>query len=119
MAYLFLLGAIIFEVAGTVSLRLAVDNKRWYGAVVVGYIVAFVMLTLTLSKGTPRCCLRHLGGSRRRADRDYWQGPLQGTVHLAHGTGYYSDHWRRDADRAWRSPLGQTRRGPCQLETTP
>lgn len=53
MAYLFLIGAIIFEVAGTVSLRLAVDNKRWYGAVVVGYIVAFVMLTLTLANGLP------------------------------------------------------------------
>jgi small multidrug resistance pump len=53
MAYLFLAGAIIFEVAGTVSLRLAVDNKRWYGAVAVGYFVAFVMLTLTLANGLP------------------------------------------------------------------
>lgn len=53
MAYLFLVGAIIFEVAGTTSLRLAVDNKRWYGGVAVGYLVAFVMLTLTLSNGMP------------------------------------------------------------------
>lgn len=53
MAYLFLLGAILFEVGGTVSLRLAVDDKRWYGAVVVGYLVAFTMLTLTLSAGIP------------------------------------------------------------------
>jgi small multidrug resistance pump len=53
MAYLFLIGAILFEVAGTVSLRLAVDNKRWYGAVAVGYLVAFVMLTLTLANGLP------------------------------------------------------------------
>ncbi|NOJ58949.1 SMR family transporter [Arthrobacter sp. 260] len=53
MAYLFLLGAILFEVGGTVSLRLAVDDKRWYGAVVVGYLVAFTMLTLTLASGLP------------------------------------------------------------------
>lgn len=53
MAYLFLLGAILFEVGGTVSLRLAVDDKRWSGAVVVGYLVAFTMLTLTLSAGIP------------------------------------------------------------------
>ncbi|MBP2215274.1 multidrug efflux SMR transporter [Arthrobacter sp. CAN_C5] len=53
MAYLFLIGAIIFEVAGTVSLRLAVDDKRWYGAVVVGYLVAFTMLALTLAGGLP------------------------------------------------------------------
>ncbi|MBE0010054.1 MULTISPECIES: DMT family transporter [unclassified Arthrobacter] len=53
MAYLFLLGAILFEVGGTVSLRLAVDDKRWYGAVVVGYLVAFTMLTLTLAAGVP------------------------------------------------------------------
>lgn len=53
MAYLFLIGAIIFEVAGIVSLRLAIDNKRWYGAVAVGYLIAFVMLTLTLANGLP------------------------------------------------------------------
>ncbi|MBG6192383.1 small multidrug resistance pump [Arthrobacter sp. CAN_A212] len=53
MAYLFLIGAIIFEVAGTVSLRLAVDDKRWYGAVVVAYLVAFTMLALTLAGGLP------------------------------------------------------------------
>ncbi|MBT2554134.1 multidrug efflux SMR transporter [Arthrobacter sp. ISL-5] len=53
MAYLFLTGAIIFEVAGTVSLRLAVDKKRWYGGVAVGYLVAFMMLTLTLANGLP------------------------------------------------------------------
>ncbi|WP_411374896.1 DMT family transporter [Arthrobacter sp. MPF02] len=53
MAYVFLAAAIIFEVAGTVSLRLAVDNKRWYGGVTVGYLVAFMMLTLTLANGLP------------------------------------------------------------------
>lgn len=53
MAYLFLIVAILTEVAGTVSLRLAADNKRWYGGVAVGYVVAFVMLTLTLANGLP------------------------------------------------------------------
>ncbi|MCQ1995770.1 multidrug efflux SMR transporter [Arthrobacter sp. zg-Y1171] len=53
MAYLFLIGAILFEVAGTVSLRLAVDDKRWYAGVAVGYLVAFGMLTLTLAHGLP------------------------------------------------------------------
>lgn len=53
MAYLFLLGAIVSEVAGTVSLRLTLDNKRWYGGVIVGYLIAFMMLTLTLANGLP------------------------------------------------------------------
>jgi small multidrug resistance pump len=53
MAYFFLCAAIAFEVAGTVSLRLAVDNKRWYGAVAVGYFIAFAMLTLALANGLP------------------------------------------------------------------
>ena len=37
MAYLFLLLAIAFEVAGTTSLRLAIDDRRWYGGVAAGY----------------------------------------------------------------------------------
>ena len=53
MAYLFLIGAILFEVAGTVCLRLAVEEKRWYGGVAVGYLVAFAMLSLTLVNGPP------------------------------------------------------------------
>ena len=53
MAYWFLIGAILFEVAGTVCLRLAVEEKRWYGGVAVGYLVAFAMLSLTLANGLP------------------------------------------------------------------
>ena len=52
-AALFLVGAIVFEVAGTTFLRLAVDDRRWYAGVGVGYVVAFVMLTLTLAAGMP------------------------------------------------------------------
>lgn len=53
MAYLFLVGAIIFEIAGTVSLRLAVDDKRWYAGAVGGYLGAFAMLSFTLANGIP------------------------------------------------------------------
>ena len=41
MSYLLLIGAILFEVSGTISLRLAIDNTRWYAAVAVGYVVSF------------------------------------------------------------------------------
>ena len=53
MMWLFLAAAIAFEVAGTLSLRLALANKRWYAAVGVGYIVAFSSLTLALAAGMP------------------------------------------------------------------
>ncbi len=53
IAWLALTGAIAFEVFGTVSLRLAVDKKRWYAAVVVGYAVAFTLLGVTLANGMP------------------------------------------------------------------
>lgn len=53
MAWLFLVGAILFEVFGTVSLRLAMDRKPWYIGTAVGYVVAFSMLALTLSAGMP------------------------------------------------------------------
>ena len=51
MIYLLLVGAILFEVAGTISLRLAIDNKRWYAAVAVGYVVSFSLLGLSLANG--------------------------------------------------------------------
>lgn len=53
MVYLLLVGAILSEVAGTISLRLAIDNKRWYAAVAVGYIVSFTLLGLSLANGMP------------------------------------------------------------------
>ncbi|MEZ5159635.1 MAG: SMR family transporter [Marmoricola sp.] len=52
MASLLLVGAIIFEVAGTISLRMAVvSDKRWYLAVAAGYVLAFWCLTLGLAQG--------------------------------------------------------------------
>ncbi len=52
MSWLFLIGAIIFEVSGTLSLRMASTGKRhWWIAVAAGYLVAFTMLRFTLSNG--------------------------------------------------------------------
>ena len=52
MSWLFLIGAIIFEVSGALSLRMASTGKRrWWIAVAVGYMIAFTMLILTLSNG--------------------------------------------------------------------
>ena len=52
MQWLFLFGAIGFEVAATISLRLAaLGRSAWYAAVAVGYVVAFTFLTLTLDEG--------------------------------------------------------------------
>ncbi|MBB1030201.1 QacE family quaternary ammonium compound efflux SMR transporter [Dietzia sp. SLG310A2-38A2] len=53
MAWAYLAVAISFELAATLSLRMAVDNARWYAAVVPGYLVAFVFLSLTLAEGMP------------------------------------------------------------------
>ncbi|MBJ8341037.1 QacE family quaternary ammonium compound efflux SMR transporter [Antrihabitans sp. YC3-6] len=52
MAWLFLVGAIVSEVAGTLSLRAAVSGRKlWYFLVGVGYLLAFVLLSLALSEG--------------------------------------------------------------------
>ena len=52
MATLFLICAIIFEVAGTISLRMAViSDKRYYFVVAAGYALAFWCLSLGLAQG--------------------------------------------------------------------
>ena len=53
MTWLLLAGAIITEVIATLSLRASegMKRKRWIPAVVVGYIAAFGLLTLTLAQG--------------------------------------------------------------------
>lgn len=53
MAWGLLASAIILEVFGTTSLRLAVDRKGWYAGVAAGYLSAFGMLGLTLAAGMP------------------------------------------------------------------
>ncbi|WP_291036539.1 SMR family transporter [Herbiconiux sp.] len=49
-----LAGAILFEVAGTLSLRMATHGKAiWYLPVGVCCLVAFTLLALTLASGVP------------------------------------------------------------------
>lgn len=47
------MGAIVAEVAGTMSLRAAIDHSGWVPLVVVAYLAAFVLLGLTLRAGMP------------------------------------------------------------------
>jgi Membrane transporters of cations and cationic drugs len=57
MDWLFLVGAILTEVAATLSLRVAATTKRspyrWYAIVAVGYVAAFTFLSLSLQAGMP------------------------------------------------------------------
>jgi small multidrug resistance pump len=52
MGWLFLAIAVLSEVVGTLSLRVAAKGRNaWYGAVAVGYLLAFVFLACTLAQG--------------------------------------------------------------------
>lgn len=52
MAWLYLTGAILTEVAATLSLRVAAHGRRrWYAAVLAGYLLAFTLLALALRQG--------------------------------------------------------------------
>lgn len=54
MPWLLLSTAVLAEVSGTLSLRLAAaGHRRWYLAVGVGYLVALVALTGALGRGMP------------------------------------------------------------------
>jgi len=54
MAWLFLSLAILTEVGGTLSLRMATKGPAlWYLPVGVGYVSAFTMLSLSLEHGMP------------------------------------------------------------------
>lgn len=56
MGYLFLAAAIVGEVIATTFLRVtsSPDAKWWqYGIVVTGYVLAFAMLSQSLSRGVP------------------------------------------------------------------
>nr|WP_040509486.1 SMR family transporter [Gordonia soli] len=54
MALLTLFGAIVLEVAATLSLRMAATGRRvFYVPVAVGYLSAFLLLSLTLAQGMP------------------------------------------------------------------
>jgi small multidrug resistance pump len=54
IAWVFLVVAILTEVAGTLALQAAVKGSRWwYLPVGAGYLTAFTMLSLSLSEGMP------------------------------------------------------------------
>jgi small multidrug resistance pump len=50
--WLYLAGAILIEVASTLSLRVAAaGRRRWYAVVVPGYVASFALLALALDAG--------------------------------------------------------------------
>lgn len=52
MTWVYLIGAVVTEVGATLSLRAAATGaRRWYAAVLVGYVVSFVLLSLALHEG--------------------------------------------------------------------
>lgn len=52
MTWVFLVGAIVTEVVGTLSLRAAATGRRaWYAVVLVGYVASFVLLARALEEG--------------------------------------------------------------------
>lgn len=51
MRWLFLVAAIVAEVAAALSMQAAVDQPGWYALVVDGYVAAFVRLILVLRAG--------------------------------------------------------------------
>lgn len=53
MRWLLLLGAIVTEVTGSLSLKGALDRPSLYGAVVLGYVATFGFLSLALQRGLP------------------------------------------------------------------
>jgi small multidrug resistance pump len=50
-AWLLLTGAILCEVAATITLKRATGHPALYAVVVVGYVASFVLLTRTLRAG--------------------------------------------------------------------
>lgn len=54
MTWLLLIGAILCEVAATLSLRAAATGRhRWFVVVGAGYAGAFVLMSLALAQGLP------------------------------------------------------------------
>lgn len=52
MSWVYLVSAILTEVLGTVSLRVAATgSRRWYALVLAGYVASFVLLSLALHEG--------------------------------------------------------------------
>jgi small multidrug resistance pump len=50
-AWLFLAGAILCEVGGSLTLKAALDHRLLYVVVAIGYVSSFILLTYTLKAG--------------------------------------------------------------------
>ena len=55
MKWLFLLGAIAAEVGATMALRASdgMRKKNWIAVIAAGYVLAFVLMSLSLDQGMP------------------------------------------------------------------
>jgi small multidrug resistance pump len=52
MEWVYLVGAILIEIAATLALRVASDGRRsWYAGVITGYVASFGLLSLALHEG--------------------------------------------------------------------
>ncbi len=51
--WLLLVGAILTEVTGSLSLKAAIETPALYAVVVVGYLAAFALLSVALRHGLP------------------------------------------------------------------
>jgi small multidrug resistance pump len=68
--WLFLGGAIVSEVTGSLSLKAALDHPAWYALMGAGFAGAFVFLSLVLRAGLPRSVSRMASG-----ERSAWPSP--------------------------------------------
>ncbi|WP_369373137.1 multidrug efflux SMR transporter [Promicromonospora sp. Populi] len=55
MSWLFLIAAVLAEVTATMSLRASegLRKKSWIPAITIGYVLAFVFLSMSLDQGMP------------------------------------------------------------------
>ena len=71
MSWLLLCGAVVSEVASTLSLRVAAGGRRaWYVPVIIGYVIAFACFQgASRFRDAARRGLRGVGRRRDRPDR--------------------------------------------------
>ena len=112
MGWLYLAIAIVSEVCGTLSLRMAANGRKaWYAAVAAGYAIAFVLLALTLAQGIG-LAVAYGGRSRRSADSHCKPSLLHRVTYSRHDVGHRSGHRWRAADRNRNDPPVAPPAGP-------
>ena len=101
MSWILLGAAIVFEIAGTLSLRASITGSRiWYAAVGAGYLLAFTMLSSPCARACRGGGLWHLDRSRYCLGRCTGQIPVQGAINAAHGRWHNSYLGRRAPRRS-------------------